>query len=107
VVTAAFSELLTATVSVSLSGNAGGTVTATGQGINQTCSRPSQVPVSGPATLCSWTIPRGVSFTVTLTGSASQGFFIGANTDLCYEVSSPCTISGGITGNRNLSVYFF
>jgi hypothetical protein len=106
-VTATFTTVPSVTVTVTVSGAAGGVVTALGTGVNQSCSRSTPLMVSASATVCSWTIPMGVPFTVSIAGvSGAQGVFSGTSTDLCYASSSPCIVSG-LTTNSALSVYLY
>jgi hypothetical protein len=96
-VTARFALIPTVTVSVSLTGPVGGTMSASGTGISESCVRP---PNAIGTTNCTWTIPQGQSFVVNLIPeSGAIGSFTSSTLQLCYMTSSPCTVSGLTTGN--------
>ncbi|MFN9088173.1 MAG: InlB B-repeat-containing protein [Gemmatimonadaceae bacterium] len=102
-VTARFALVPTVTVAVSLTG-AGGIMQASGSGFSETCTRPTGS--IAPTTACSWSIPQGQSFGVTLLGlSGSVGTFNSSSLQLCYMVSSPCTV-GGLTNGNSIAAVF-
>jgi hypothetical protein len=103
-VTARFEVQPSVTVTVSLTGSASGSVIATGASFSRQCDRP--LSASG-TTVCSWSIPQGQAFSVSISGqSGSIGFFTSSTNQLCYQASSPCDVSALSAANA-LSVNFF
>ena len=104
IVTARFAVQTSVTVAVSLTGVGSGTLTATGSTFSRQCNRPVS---ANSTTVCSWSVPQGESFTVSIAGAGgSVGAFTSFTNQLCYMSSGPCAVAPLSAGNA-LSVNFF
>lgn len=100
-VTALFVPAPSVTLSVTLSGTGAGGLTASGSSWNRNCS---QSAGSNAPTTCSWLIPIGQPFSISMSG---VGTWTSSSGELCEDASSVCSVPMGISSNSSVSAYFF
>lgn len=101
-ITTRFVTLPSVQVTVTLTGDGTGDVTASANTWYRTCSRTT----GGSApTSCIWQIPMNQPFTLHL-NSPGTATWMGSPGELCYHVSGPCFYPLGINSSNALSAWF-